>query len=92
MQLLTAGCCCAAGQTNYGYANTCLDVLAEQRRANGLPALSVQWGVIDHVGVADAKIQVTAPAFRDMPIICKYLICVPTNAPYSVHHMGSQTR
>ena len=50
--------CWAAGQTNYGFANGVLDILAEQRRAMGLPALCIQWGVIDHVGVADKGIQV----------------------------------
>ena len=48
---------CLTGQTNYGYANACEDLLAERRRADGLPALSIQWGVIDGVGVADAHIQ-----------------------------------
>ena len=48
---------CLAGQNNYGYANACEDLLAETRRAEGLPALSIQWGVIDGVGVADAHIQ-----------------------------------
>lgn len=47
------------GQTNYGYANACLDALSESRKSRGLPSLSVQWGVIDHVGVADKNIQVS---------------------------------
>ena len=38
--------------------HACLDALAEERTARGLPALSVQWGVIDGVGVADKSIQV----------------------------------
>ena len=48
---------CAAGQTNYGHANMCLNALSEQRRKEGLPSLAVQWGVIDHVGMADKAIQ-----------------------------------
>ena len=46
------------GQTNYGFANACLDLIAEERRELGIPALSIQWGVVDHVGVADKNIQV----------------------------------
>jgi len=40
-----------AGQTNYGYANSCLDTLIRSRNAKGLSGLSVQWGAIGDVGV-----------------------------------------
>lgn len=46
------------GQCNYGFANACLDMLAEQRKKEGLPAFSIQFGVVDNVGVADKRMQV----------------------------------
>ena len=38
------------GQTNYNFANSIMDSVCDQRRRDGLPGLSIQWGVIGDVG------------------------------------------
>ena len=47
-----------AGQSSYGYANSCLDSICRNRVADKLPALSLQWGLIG-VGMGDTVKQVT---------------------------------
>ncbi|XP_054723843.1 fatty acid synthase-like [Uloborus diversus] len=40
-----------AGQSNYGYANSVMERVCEERHKEGLPGLAIQWGAIGDVGV-----------------------------------------
>lgn len=40
-----------AGQTNYGMSNSVMERICERRKAEGLPALAVQWGAVGDVGL-----------------------------------------
>jgi acyl transferase domain-containing protein/acyl carrier protein len=60
------------GQANYVAGNAFLDALAYYRRARGLPALTVNWGVVGQVGYVantqDAAQRLDRPGIMPMPV------------------------
>ena len=40
-----------SGQTAYGWANSTMERMIEQRRRDGLAGMAIQWGAIGDVGV-----------------------------------------
>lgn len=45
-----------AGQTNYGWANSAMERIIEQRRADGYPGIAIQWGAVGDVGVVQENL------------------------------------
>ncbi|CAL1290486.1 unnamed protein product [Larinioides sclopetarius] len=45
-----------AGQSNYGYANSAMERVCEERSKGGLPGLAIQWGAIADVGVIEVTV------------------------------------
>lgn len=66
-------------QTSYAAANTVLDSLVAYRRANGLPATSVNWGAMSGGGMAEASEEVArylailGLGTIDMDRACEYM-------------------
>ena len=57
------------GQGSYAMANSFLDALAHFRHAAGLPAISINWGPWEGVGMtADSRVQITLDAWENQGI------------------------
>ena len=39
------------GQTNYGWSNSAMERIVEQRRNDGLPGIAIRWGAVGDVGI-----------------------------------------
>lgn len=44
-----------AGQANYGFANSAMERICEERVKSGLPGVAIQWGAIGDVGLIQVQ-------------------------------------
>ena len=62
-----------AEQTNYGWANSVMERICENRVADGLHGLAIQWGVLGQVGIVAEKL------LKDMDENSELLGTLPQN-------------
>ncbi|XP_042639485.1 fatty acid synthase [Orycteropus afer afer] len=77
-----------AGQSNYGFANSAMERICEQRQHDGLPGLAVQWGAIGDVGVVmemmGMKDTVIGGTLPQRIVSCLEVFDLFLNQPYPV--------
>lgn len=58
-----------AGQTNYGFANSAMERICEDRVKSGLPGLAIQWGAIGDVGLIQVLHVYEVQDFRTLMVL-----------------------
>ncbi|WP_435056394.1 type I polyketide synthase [Streptomyces venezuelae] len=79
----------AAGQANYAAANAHLDALAEQRRADGLPATVISWGAWADGGMATDELVAERLRSAGLPALAPELALSAMNTALALDETSS---